>query len=190
VSLLKAFERTVDRGFVPYRKMTPAYKTLAEEAKEFEYTQTIPKKLKELEERLEGIETTLSLMRQAKDNDPVKAYLEPIASRIAQIEAQMGLERAKTNGQLDIPNIIVPEELRVLKGKLGRCNNRKYEIVKRRWALWKAQYEAGSSFCSSGVSVALILSNTCCENAMAINFTKWYGLLFSPITRQQNSYAS
>ncbi len=27
--------------------------------------------------------------------------------------------------------------------------------------------EAGSSFCSSGVSVAFILSNTCCENAMA-----------------------
>ena len=69
VSLLKAFERTVDRGFVPYRKMTPAYKTLAEEAKEFEYTQTIPKKLSELEERIEGIETTLSLMKQARDND-------------------------------------------------------------------------------------------------------------------------
>jgi hypothetical protein len=28
----------------------------------------------------------------------------------------------------------------------------------------------------------------CCENAMAINFTRWYGLLLSPITRQQNSY--
>ena len=143
MSLLKAFERTVDRGFVPYRKMTPAYKTLAEEAKEFEYTQTIPNKLRELEERLEGVETTLSLLRQAKDNDPVKAYLEPIASRIAQIEARIGLERAKTQGQIDLPNIIVPEELRVLKGKLGRCNNRKYEIVRRRWALWKAQYEAG-----------------------------------------------
>ena len=143
MSLLKAFERTVDRGFVPYRKMPPAYKTLAEEAKEFEYTQTIPNKLRELEERLEGVETTLSLLRQAKDNDPVKAYLEPIASRIAQIEARIGLERAKTQGQIDLPNIIVPEELRVLKGKLGRCNNRKYEIVRRRWALWKAQYEAG-----------------------------------------------
>ena len=143
VSLLKAFERTVDRGFVPYRKMTPAYKTLAEEAKEFEYTQTIPKKLRELEERLEGIETTLSLMKQARDNDPVKAYLEPIASRIAQIEARIGLEKPKTQAQIDLPNIIVPEELRVLKGKLGRCNNRKYEIVRRRSALWKAQYEAG-----------------------------------------------
>jgi hypothetical protein len=143
MSLYKAFNATTERGFVPYRRTTPAYKTLAEEAKEFEYTQTIPKKLKDLEERIENIETTLSLMRQAKDNDPIKAYLEPIASRIAQIEAQIGLEKAKTNGQIDIPNIIVPEELRVLKGKLGRCNNRKYEIVKRRWALWKAQYEAG-----------------------------------------------
>ena len=141
MSLYQAFNKDKDRGFVPYRRMTPAYKTLAEEAKEFEYTQTIPKKLKDLEERIENIETTLSLMRQAKDNDPIKAYLEPIASRIAQIEAQIGLEKAKTNGQVDIPNIIVPEELRVLKGKLGRCNNRKYEIVKRRWALWKAQYD-------------------------------------------------
>lgn len=143
VSLLKQFEATADRGFIPYRKMTPAYKTLAEEAKEFEYTQTIPKKLRELEERIEGIETTLSLMRQTGNTDPIKAYLEPIASRMAQIEARIGLEKAKTNGQIDLPNIIVPEELRVLKGKLGRCNNRKYEIVKRRWALWKAQYEAG-----------------------------------------------
>jgi len=143
MSLIKAFNATQERGFVPYRRITPTYKTLAEEAKEFEYTLTIPRKLRELEERIENIETTLSLMRQSRDNDPVKAYLEPIASRIGQIEAQIGLEKAKTNGQIDIPNIIVPEELRVLKGKLGRCNNRKYEIVRRRWSLWKAQYDAG-----------------------------------------------
>ena len=52
MSLYKAFNATAERGFVPYRRTTPAYKTLAEEAKEFEYTQTIPKKLRELEERM------------------------------------------------------------------------------------------------------------------------------------------
>lgn len=143
MSLIKAFNATAERGFVPYRRLEPAYKTLAQEAKEFEYTQTIPKKLKELEARIDDIENTIALIRQARENDPIKAYLEPIASRMAQIEATMGLERAKSAKQMDIPNVIVPEELRVLKGKLGRCRNRKYEIVKKRWALWKAQYEAG-----------------------------------------------
>ena len=102
MSLYKAFNATAERGFVPYRRTTPAYKTLAEEAKEFEYTQTIPKKLRELEERIESLETTLSLMRQAKDNDPIKAYLEPIASRIAQIEAQIGLQKAKKIGRAHV----------------------------------------------------------------------------------------
>lgn len=143
MSLYQAFNRDRERGYVPQRKSIQAYQTLAEEAKAFEYTKTIPNKLKELEQRIENLEICISLMRQAKDNDPVKAYLEPIASRMAQIEATIGLERANKDDQMDMPNIIIPEELRVLKSKYGKCTNRKHEIVKRRWALWKAQYNAG-----------------------------------------------
>jgi len=143
MSLYQAFNRDRERGYVPQRKSIQAYQTLAEEAKAFEYTKTIPKKLQELEQRIENIEISIALMRQTKDNDPVKAYLEPITSRMAQIEARIGLERHNKKQQGDMPNIIVPEELMVLTGKYGKCTNRKYEIVKRRWALWKAQYDAG-----------------------------------------------
>jgi hypothetical protein len=143
MSLLKAFERTVDRGFVPYRKVQPEYKSLADQAMEFEKAVTLPKRIQELEERIKELESSLSIMRQARENDPVKAYLEPLCSRIAQIEAQIGLEKAQTKEPIDLPQIIVPHELRVLKGKYGKCNNRKIEVVQKRWALWKVQYEAG-----------------------------------------------
>lgn len=145
MSLYQAFNKDKDRGFVPYRKIQPEYQSLAEQAKEFEERVTIPKKLQQLEEQIKGLELSLSLMRQARDNDPVKAYLEPICSRIAQIESQIGLERASTPMPVNLPEIIVPHELRVLKGKYGKCNNRKIEVVQKRWALWKAQYEAGIS---------------------------------------------
>ena len=55
----------------------------------------------------------------------------------------MGLEKAKSAEPIDLPQIIVPHELRVLKGKFGKCKNRKIEVVQKRWALWKVQYEAG-----------------------------------------------
>jgi len=143
MSLIKAFNATQERGFVPYRKLAPEYKSLAEQAAEFDRMHTIPKKLQDIEEKLKELELTISILSQRVKTDPIKAYLEPISSRIGQIEAQIGLEKPQTNGQMNLPKIIVPEELRVLKGKLGRCKNRKYEIVRQRWRLWKAQYEAG-----------------------------------------------
>lgn len=143
MSLLKSFERTVDRGFVPYRKIQPEYKSLADQAMEFEKGVTMPKRIQEIEERINSIELSLQIMRNAKEADPVKAYLAPLCSRIGQIEAHLGLERAKTAEPIDLPQIIVPHELRVLRGKFGKCKNRKVEVVQKRWALWKAQYEAG-----------------------------------------------
>lgn len=143
MSLYQAFNRDRDRGFVPFRKVEPEYKSLADQAMEHERTVGIPKRLQAIEQRLDSIETTISLFRQSRENDPIKAYFEPICSRIAQIEAQIGLEKAKSAEPIDLPEIIVPHELRVLKGKFGKCKNRKIEVVQKRWALWKVQYEAG-----------------------------------------------
>jgi hypothetical protein len=112
---------------------------------EFEKAVTLPKRIQDLEERINGLELSLQIMRNAKEADPVKAYLAPLCSRIGQIEAHLGLERAQTKEPIDLPQIIVPHELRVLRGKFGKCNNRKIEVVRKRWALWRAQYEAGIS---------------------------------------------
>jgi hypothetical protein len=143
VSLYQAFNKDRDRGFVSYRKVQPEYQSLADQAMQFEQKVTLPKRITELEERINGLELSLQIMRNAKEADPVKAYLAPLCSRIAQIEAHLGLERAKTAEPIDLPQIIVPHELRVLRGKFGKCKNRKVEVVQKRWALWKAQYEAG-----------------------------------------------
>lgn len=143
VSLYQAFNKDRDRGFVPYRKTQLEYQSLADQAIQFEQKVTIPKRIKELEERIKELESSLTIMRQARESDPVKAYLEPLCSRIAQIEAQMGLKKAQTKEPIDLPQIIVPHELRVLRGKYGKCKNRKIDVVQKRWALWKVQYEAG-----------------------------------------------
>lgn len=145
MSLYQSFNKDRERGFVPYRKVTPEYQSLAEEAAKFENSVTIPKKIRSLEEKIENLETTLSIMRQARENNPMKAYFEPLCSRIAQIEAHLGLKKAQSKEAIDLPEIIVPHELRVLKGKYGKCKNRKVEVVQKRWSLWKAQYEAGIS---------------------------------------------
>ena len=143
MSFIKQFEATVDRGFVPQRKVVPEYQTLAQQATNFEEKISIPRRLCVIEERLEKLELQTSILVQKLNNDPVKAYLEPLCSRIGQIEAHLGLERAKTKEPIDLPQIIVPNELRVLKGKGGKCKNRTFEVVQRRWNLWKAQHEAG-----------------------------------------------
>ena len=145
MSLYQAFNKDRDRGFVPYRKIEPEYKSLADQAMEFERAVSIPKRIQELEERIKGLELSLDIMRNTKQNDPIKAYLAPLCSRLGQIEARLGLERAKTAESIDLPQIIVPQELRVLRGKYGKCKNRKIEVVQKRWALWKVQYEAGIS---------------------------------------------
>lgn len=143
MSLYSAFNATKERGFTTYRKVEPEYKSLVQQAKEFEDRVTIPKRLFAIEERLNLIDQTLAMLRKAKENDPIKAYLQPLCSRIAQIEARIGLEKAKTAEPIDLPEIIVPHELRIIKGKAGKTKNRKFEVVQKRWALWKAQHLAG-----------------------------------------------
>ena len=71
MSLYKAFNATMERGFVPYRRTTPAYKTLAEEAKEFEKSKEsntaqityILHRINEIEKALERLETGITQAR-------------------------------------------------------------------------------------------------------------------------------
>jgi len=74
-----------------------------------------------------------------------------LGAQINQIKSCMVLKHSVPNEEGKIANIVVPEELSYSKGKKfkkGRVmcratSNKNSEIVARRWALWKDQYNAG-----------------------------------------------
>ena len=74
-----------------------------------------------------------------------------LGAQITQIKSCMVLKHSVPNEEGTIANIVVPEELSYSKGKKFKkgktmCRataNKKCEVVARRWALWKEQYNAG-----------------------------------------------
>ena len=68
-----------------------------------------------------------------------------LASQIAQNKPTMGLETASSVVEGITPRIEIPKELLPTIGKHRASRNRTYEIVKKRWGLWKLQFEAGMS---------------------------------------------
>lgn len=74
-----------------------------------------------------------------------------LGAQITQIKSCMVLKHSVPNEEGKIANIVVPEELSYSKGKKFKkgktmCRataNKNSEIVARRWALWKDQYNAG-----------------------------------------------
>jgi len=145
MSLYQAFNRDKDQGGSTYRLLKPSYESIAQQAIEHEMAVGLPKKLLALEERINKLEISLSLMREAKRSDTTQSQITQLGIRMAQIEAQIGLKSVQIDNKRHTPNIEVPHELRVLKGKMGKTKNRKYETVQKRWLLWKAQYESGLS---------------------------------------------
>jgi hypothetical protein len=144
MSLYQAFNRDKEQGGSTFRLLKPSYESIAQQAIEHEMAISFPKKLLAIEERINRLEISLSLMREAKKSDTTKSQITQIGTRIAQIEAQIGLESVQIDNKRHKPNLVVPHELRVLKGKAGKIKNRAHEIVQKRWNLWKAQYESGA----------------------------------------------
>lgn len=81
----------------------------------------------------------------------IDASNSAIGAQINQIKSCMVLKHSVPNEEGKIANIVVPEELSYAKGKKFKKGNRFFrattnknsEIVARRWALWKQQYNAG-----------------------------------------------
>lgn len=73
MSLIKQFNSSVERGFVPYRRLTPSYQTLAEQAQEFEKRKEVTsiapqvaylsKKVAELEETCTHLQQQIAATR-------------------------------------------------------------------------------------------------------------------------------
>jgi len=68
-----------------------------------------------------------------------------LASQIAQNKPRMGLETASSVVEGITTRIEIPKELLPTIGKHRASRNRNYETVKKRWGLWKLQFEAGMS---------------------------------------------
>lgn len=68
-----------------------------------------------------------------------------LASQIAQNRTEMALKEAKEVEEGITTRLQIPEDLMPTIGKYRARKNRSYEIVKKRWALWKVQMESGLS---------------------------------------------
>jgi hypothetical protein len=94
MSLIKQFNSTAERGFVPYRRLTPCYKTLAEEAQEFEKRKEstsiapqfayLSKKVAELEDACTRLQQQLAATRVEFDMPAIKKIcrLVPLEEQI------------------------------------------------------------------------------------------------------------
>jgi hypothetical protein len=93
-----------------------------------------------------------------------------LGAQITQIKSCMVLKDSVPNEEGAIANIIVPEELAYSKGKKFKkgktiCRataNKKTEVVARRWALWKEQYNAG-------IPAAVIARAWGCDHSTILN---------------------
>ena len=66
-----------------------------------------------------------------------------LASQIAQNRTEMALKEAKEVEEGITTRLQIPKDLMPTIGKYRARKNRSYEIVKKRWALWKVQLESG-----------------------------------------------
>jgi hypothetical protein len=93
-----------------------------------------------------------------------------LGAQITQIKSCMVLKDSVPSEEGAIANIIVPEELSYSKGKKFKkgkticraTSNKKTEIVARRWALWKEQYNAG-------IPAAVIARAWGCDHSTILN---------------------
>ena len=68
-----------------------------------------------------------------------------LASQIAHNRTEMALKEAKEVEEGITTRLQIPKDLMPTIGKYRARKNRSYEIVKKRWALWKVQFESGLS---------------------------------------------
>jgi hypothetical protein len=92
-----------------------------------------------------------------------------LTSQMAQNRTEMASKEAG-NIVLGVTTPLdIPKELVVTYGKYRARGNRKYDVVKKRWAIWKAQYNSGLSL--TNIAKAWGCHHTTILNAVNRNFT-------------------
>lgn len=154
MSLYQAHNRHMDRGFVPYRRQSPIYKTLAEEAAEFE--------------------------RQKTAGTAQTAYILERISRIEGAITRMEAEIARTRidmampSEVKNPRIVSPEEqIQMYFHSITNEEDRKVLISKERDAQTvKYRKEIIEKLIAFGATISTISRMLCRDHGTIIHLTK------------------
>jgi hypothetical protein len=149
MSLLKAFERNIDRGpqfEVKSLRGVVSADLIREQAtiarleslekkteRHTDITQVVTSRLNELEKRLEA--SIKNFNTYADVSKGMHKYYVDLAVALA-------LDPIKV---VERECVTIPDELKYQKGEKGKPHNRGADIVQRRWTIWKTQYETGMS---------------------------------------------
>lgn len=144
MSLLKSFERNIDRGpqlEVKSLKGIVSADIIREQAnmarldaleKQLDTIRVLTYRVNDLDKRLEA--SVKNFNSYADIAKRLQKYFVDLAIGVALDPVKMMPEREK---------IPIPEELKYKAGSAGKPANRGADVVQRRWTIWKAQYESG-----------------------------------------------
>jgi hypothetical protein len=146
MSLLKAFERNLERGpqfEVSSLKGVVNADIIREQAtssrldaleKQLDTIMVLTHRVNDLEKRLGG--AVKNFNDYADIAKRIQKYFVDLSINVAIDPVQMMPERA---------TIPIPDELKYKGSNSSKPANRSADIVQRRWTIWKAQYESGMS---------------------------------------------
>ena len=105
-------------------------------------------RIKLLEDRMAGQDQQISqlamIIAKAKE-DGGQGQIDKLASIIDNIRLTIPLKTISQHLEGGHSPLEIPKELLPTVGKYRTRSNRTYEVVKKRWALWKTQLDAGAS---------------------------------------------
>ena len=103
-------------------------------------------RIKMLEERMAGQDAQITqlagMIARAKE-DGGQGQIDKLASIIDNIRLTIPLKTISQHIQGGHSPLEIPKELLPTVGKYRTRSNRTYEVVKKRWALWKTQLDSG-----------------------------------------------
>jgi len=104
-------------------------------------------RIKMLEERMAGQDAQITqlagMIARAKENGG-QGQIDKLATIIDNIRLTIPLKTITQHLQGGHSPLEIPKELLPTVGKYRTRSNRTYEVVKKRWALWKTQLDAGA----------------------------------------------
>ena len=102
-------------------------------------------RIKEIEDRLAMQDHKITHLTELISYNGSQAQIDKIASIIENIRLSIPQKTITEYIQGGNSSVEIPKELLPTLGKYRARSNRTYEVVKKRWALWKLQLDAGVS---------------------------------------------
>ena len=102
-------------------------------------------RVKEIEDRLAMQDHKITQLAELISYNGSQAQIDKLTSIIENIRLTIPLKTITQHIQGGHSSLEIPKELLPTIGKYRARSNRTYETVKKRWALWKLQLDAGVS---------------------------------------------